>query len=141
MAAPTPYNVSPSNSSDLDTVSTTNGGLQLHVPLWSIRQRGSLVLNLTLSYNSPGFYHTTDCQNPYNTCDEAWNFDGDGVYLSASTDVRVSAVAATYQNFSRPNFPADASFGYYWQVSTPDSGIHKLADAGGGNFRAIDGSG
>lgn len=141
MAAPTPWNNSPSNSSDIDTVSTTNGSLQLHVPIWSIKQRGSLKFNLMLRYNSPGFYYTKDCQNAYNTCDEAWNFDGDGVFITSSIDVRVSAIAATYQNFSRPIFPADGSLGYYWQVTTPASGVHKLADAGGGSFRAIDGSG
>ena len=139
--SPTPGASSPTNSSDIDTVSNTNGSLQLHIPLWSIKQRGNLSLSFTLRYNSPGFAKVHECLVPDGNCTDTWNWDGDGVFVTASTDVRLGPVVDMYQNNSNPSTPSYGSNGYYWQVNTPDSGLHKLANTGNGIYRAIDGSG
>lgn len=74
-------------------------------------------------------------------CVDTWSFIGDGVFVTASTDVRVQSVIAVDQNNSVPDTPTYSAAGYYWQVMTPDSSVHKLADTGNSIFRAIDGTG
>ena len=77
---------------------------------------------------------------PYSYSLNANPANGAGTYVSASTDVTITAIAATYED-AGTNPPTYANNGYYWQVKTPDGGTHKLASTGNHTFRAEDGSG
>jgi pimeloyl-ACP methyl ester carboxylesterase len=77
----------------------------------------------------------------HSTCTDSYTFYGRGVVVSATTDVTVTAIPAVAENTSNPSNPTFFDQRYYWQVTTPDGGTHKLAAIGNHNFRAEDGSG
>jgi RHS repeat-associated protein len=124
----------------LDSISTTNGGLQLRIPLWSIKQRGNLSLSFTLRYNSPSYSVDQDCNIPNSPCILSYNGDVNGVYVMSSTDVTVSPVAYIATNSSTGQQYVEW---YYWQVITPDSGTHDMVKTSGTGtvYRAADGTG
>lgn len=106
---------------DLDSISTVNGGLQLHIPLWSIQQRGNLSLSFTLRYNSPSYSVNQNCNVPNQPCTYSYGGYVQGVFVSASTDVNVWPIQKTI-----PCGNGTCVGAYYWQVTTPDSGTHNM---------------
>ena len=132
----------PLQGATIDSVSASNGGLQVHIPLWSLKQRGNLSLSLSLRYTSSGYNKDHECITPNKPCTDTYIFLGRGVVVAASTDVAVTAIPAIVQNNGGdPLSPTYFAQGYYWQVTTPDGGTHKLASIGSHNFRSEDGSG
>jgi RHS repeat-associated protein len=132
----------PLQGATIDSVSASNGGLQVHIPLWSLKQRGNLSLSLSLRYTSSGYNKDHECIIPNKPCTDTYIFLGRGVVVAASTDVAVTAIPAIVQNNGGdPLNPTYFAQGYYWQVTTPDGGTHKLASIGSHNFRSEDGSG
>jgi len=135
--APDARPFAPIEGGEIDSISTVNHGLQIHAPVWSIKQRGNLSLSFTLRYNSPSFTKFHDCSYPGKPCVDTYEFQGNGVAFKSSTDVSVSPdVYEPTGSNGQPVFQ-----GYYWIVTTPDSGTHKLAAIGNGNYRAIDATG
>jgi RHS repeat-associated protein len=120
----------------LDSISTTNGGLQLHIPLWSIKQRGNLSLTFSLRYNSPDYFVDQECDIPNSPCLLIYDGHVQGIYVTASTDVAMYPVENIQTN-SQGQYVAS----YYWQVITPDSGTHSMVSLGNDLFRAVDGTG
>ena len=135
----------PLQGGDIDSVSSANGSLQVRIPLYSIKQRGNLSLAFSLRYASSGYTKLHQCLAPIpgrpSSCTDSYTFYGRGVVVSATTDVTVTAIPAVAEDTSDPSNPTFFDQGYYWQVTTPDGGTHKLAAIGNHNFRAEDGSG
>lgn len=125
----------PTQGSDIDTVSMTNGALEVHIPLWSIKQRGNLDLSFTLRFTSPQYMYSKSCAVPNQPCvfQSAWN--GRGVFLSSSTNVGIGQTV--YQPVGGQPIPSE----YYWSVVTPDGGQHKLVGIGNQLYRSMDASG
>jgi YD repeat-containing protein len=189
--APDARPFAPIDSSGIDSVSLTSGGLQLHIPLWSFPQRGNLSLTFNLVYDNPSYDKIHDCEihniQPSTPCKDRWNFRtesvgfgpgisyGSGVQISSSTDIGIEAATAwiissggddSWICYATPGHPASNSDctlaidpsgtlntdggtpslsynsnGYYWILSTPDRGAHKMAKVSAGTYRSIDGTG
>jgi hypothetical protein len=140
-----PYTVT--EGGDLDSISTTNGGLQLHIPLYSIKQRGNLSLSFTLRYDSPSFAVDENCDVPNQPCTYSYYEYSPGalygfirhLYVSANTDVNIVPVEKIVScGF---NGTGTCVGTYYWQVLTPDSGTHNMVSIGNSLWRAADGTG
>jgi RHS repeat-associated protein len=124
------------DGSDIDSISTVNGGLQLNIPLWSVRQRGNLSLSFALRYNSPNYYVTQNCAVPIQPCWNYYQSTASGVYVSANTDVSITSMSNIVNAGG-----SQVVDGYYWQITTPDSGTHNMVSLGNHIFRAGDGTG
>jgi len=130
----------PGDYSSLDTVSTVNGGVQLHIPLYSIPQRGNVKLDIWLSYVSPNFSRITSCTlnslDPTYPCYQMWESSNQGVVASYSTQVSMTEVDALFTDGGNTY-----SDGYYWLLTTADGASHKMAMVSTGVYRTIDGTG
>lgn len=140
---------------DLDTVSLTNGGLVLHIPLVSFPQRGNLPLTFSIYSNTKNWqelnYCIPDPPNPMNCSNTRWeplprgglfpvtpngqvanpNYSVDGAYVASSLDY-------WFQSFSQaepidPNNPPNQTY-YDWlqAIVSPDGNAHVLASFSGG---------
>jgi len=136
--APDARPFAPTEGGKYDSVSTVNDGLQVAIPLYSIPQRGNLSLSFTLRYDSPAFLEQTDCSIPREPCVKSYDFQGDGVFLSSNLDVTIVTSAHYVQNSSTGT---QYLSGYYFNVETPDSGMHKLVSIGNNQYRSLDGTG
>jgi len=139
---------------DLDTVSLTNGGLVLHIPLLSYPQRGSVGLDFSLTYSSKQWTAMTKCVNNTQggqTCTSKWeplprggrfpiannpanNYQLTGAFIASSTDWWIQGTA----NISDPQFSGN--------VMSPDGNVHQLGTSyfsGGLQYpmRSLDASG
>lgn len=122
---------------DIDSISTINAGLQLKIPLWSIKQRGNLSLSFTLRYNSPNYSVIQNCTIPNRPCSLSYTGNPNGVFVSASTDVMMTAIS----NIVTMSNGNQIVQGFYWQVTTPDSGTHNMVSTGSNLYQAADGTG
>ncbi len=144
VSGPTAF--APVSGSSIDSVNLPDGSLQVAIPLWSIKQRGNLSLSFSLRYRSSGVGIGKICSqtNPYgSTCPYPFEYTlgslkgtqpGNGsVYVADNITVALTTIEST-----------DASgeyLGYYWQLTTPDGTVHKLARTGTTTFRSTDGTG
>jgi RHS repeat-associated protein len=134
------------DGSGIDAVSPVNGSLQVKIPLWSIKQRGNLSLDFFIRYMSGSFTKSETClpgvggQAKCTYRYAANNINAKTAYISSSTDVSLSATPDTEED-ATSNPPTSFSNGYFWTLTTPDGGTHKLAHAGTHLFRSEDGSG
>jgi YD repeat-containing protein len=130
----------PGDNSNVDTVSLVNGGVQIHIPLYSIPQRGKVKLDISLSYATPTFSKTTDCSlhalEPQYPCYQMWEASNQGVIEQDSTQITMTEMDALAADGS-----TTFSDGYYWLLTTADGGTHKMAMTSTGVFRTIDGTG
>jgi YD repeat-containing protein len=130
----------PGDSSNVDTVSIVNGGVQLRIPLYSVPQRGAAKLDIWLSYVNPNFDETTDCslhsQEPTYPCYQMWESSNQQVVAKNSTQVTMTEIDAISSDSGTLY-----SNGYYWLLTTADGGPHKMAMVSTGVYRSIDGTG
>jgi RHS repeat-associated protein len=111
---------------DLDSVSLTNGGLVLHLPLASFPQRGNLDLSFMVRFSSKQWYVHTHCtNNPRGgqNCTYNWAPMGiSGVQVVSSVDWWMQGTHS-----------ADGS-GFDWTrgVTSPDGNTHQFGGDDGG---------
>jgi RHS repeat-associated protein len=134
------------DGSGIDAVSPVNGSVQVKIPLWSIQQRGNLSLDFFIRYASGSFSKTETCLpgvGGQSTCTYRYaanDVHAKSAYISSSTDISIVGVPATIED-ATSDPPTFSSAGYYWGLTTPDGGTHKLANAGNHLFRSEDGTG
>jgi YD repeat-containing protein len=151
-----PY--TPVDGTTLETVSLMNASLSVHIPVWSLAQRGKVKLDFSLAYHDATFQESWTCIDLpqgttcpaseaytcppstvavclvtwYSTGNPAFVGDNSGVRIAASTDVGV---------FLQYGSGTSDFTGVWYQVRTPDGGSHKLAQTTVGDWRAADGTG
>jgi len=112
---------------DLDSVSLTNGGLSLHIPLASFPQRGNVDLSFMVRFSSKQWYVRTHCvNNPRGgqNCTYSWAPMGNsGAQIVSSVDW-----------WMQGTFHADGS-GVDWSrgVTSPDGNTHQFGGDNSGN--------
>jgi len=119
---------------DLDSVSLTNGGLVLHIPLLSYPQRGSLGLDFSLTYSNKQWTAMTKCVpngQGGQTCTSKWeplprggrfpiannpgnNYQLTGAFIASSSDWWIQRSA----DISTPEFSGNAM--------SPDGNVHQF---------------
>jgi RHS repeat-associated protein len=154
-----PY--APLHGTDLETVSLMNGTLSVHIPVWSIPQRGKVKLNFNLAYHDVSYSETETCESlnhgeptqctTHNytcpppalaACGVSWGLGGSagaladqfGIHIAASTDVQLFVQYGVAGGGS-------SLTGLWFQIRTPDGGSHKLTTTSTGDWRAADGTG
>ena len=107
--------------SDIDSVSVTNGGLVLHIPLASFPQRGALDLSFFLRYSTHQWSVSQSCEvtgdNGEKACTESWHPSDGGLVGAApasSMDWRLSPAGGGKNNYMRT-------------VQSPDGNSHLLS--------------
>lgn len=149
-----PY--APLHGTDLETVSLMNGTLSVHIPVWSIPQRGKVKLDFTLAYHDISYSQNANCERltrpptqctappcpppSMAACGVSWGLAGSvegpydqfGIHIAASTDVGL------YLQYGDVN---NTITGIWFQLRTPDGGSHKLTATSAGDWRAADGTG
>lgn len=140
-SAPAPF--TPISGSSIDSVNLETGGLQVAIPLWSIKQRGNLSLSFTLRYQSGGSTIKKQCEeaNGSGGCN-SWSYPLTVSAPSVSVSDNITVSLTTVDDVI-PNSDGNGVLvvGYYWQLTTPDGSTHKLASTGSGTFQATDGTG
>ena len=126
---------------DLDSISMTNGGMVLHIPLVSYPQRGNLDLTFSVYANTKQWYlrvNPVACANPFdpNGCTPVWvpivrghqpQFGGvpvQGAYVTSSLDwLPENECNVDPGNDNNGNTPT-----YNWSanVSAPDGSVHQF---------------
>src|ERR1044072_5291550 len=103
--------------SDIDSVSVTNGGPVLHIPLASFPQRGALDLSFFLRYSTHQWTVSQSCEvtgdNGEKTCTESWHPSDGGLVGAApasSMDWRAAAVRGGKNNYIRAWSTGGAGF-------------------------------
>jgi RHS repeat-associated protein len=147
---------------DLDSVSMTNGGMVLHIPLVSFPQRGNLDLSFSVYASSKSWQtrvNALECANPNdpNGCTPQWvpivrgsqpQFGGapvEGAYVTSSLDWIVdSECNVDPGNENNGNI---ATYNWSANVTGPDGSVHQFGSGSstsscpGPPFRALDASG
>ncbi|MBZ5489706.1 MAG: hypothetical protein LAO76_02095 [Acidobacteriia bacterium] len=134
---------------DLDSVSMTNGGLSLHIPLASFPQRGNLGLSFMISFSNKQWYikppkYSTDGTTLLSPAQWA-PMPNSGVQIVGSTDWWLNSCTTT--ETSDPDNPGMLLYDWSDSVSSPDGSSHLFGDQGatlsGEAFpvRSLDGTG
>src|SRR5260370_15829054 len=141
---------------DLDSVSMTNGGMVLHIPLASFPQRGNLDLSFSVYSNTKQWQtwvNPVECANPNdpNGCTPRWvvmgsSFGGGtavGAYVASSLDW-----SPNYQCSSTSDFEGNVLYSWSASITAPDGNIHQFGSEDGNPYgcpappyRALDASG
>src|SRR5579871_1142472 len=147
---------------DLDSVSMTNGGLALHIPLVSFPQRGNLDLGFSVYASSKSWQtrvNAVECANPNdpNGCTPQWvpivrgsqpQFGGvpvEGAYVTSSLDWIVDNECNV--EAGNENNGNTATYNWSASVTAPDGSVHQFGSGSstsscpGPPFRALDASG
>ena len=137
---------------DIESVNMENGRLVLHIPLYSLPQRGNLHLSFSLVYEDPGFQesevpNTCPPNGVKGECDYWVTFpvgpgEGEiaGVVPVFDQNLSVSLDnALTGQNWQdgSSTYPYEEAI---YHIASSDLSVHTLAYSNG-IFRAVDGSG
>lgn len=115
---------------NIDNISISTGNLNLHIPLFSYPQRGSMPGSLSIGYNGKNWFVYQHCE--YSICTDQWkwtNSNVHGVYINVDGTVGISWVQEA------PGVPADVFTAY-----TSDGGTHMMTGTGGAYY-STDGSG
>lgn len=128
------------DTTDMDSVSLTNGALTVEIPLFSLPQRGNLKLSATLRLGSKRWMVRDFCDTVQATCKAQWDPSGNspfsgpdfGMYLAIDQGIPRS------QGNSRRG-PSFATF--FWTATDPDGATHQLVQINGTTARSVDGSG
>jgi RHS repeat-associated protein len=115
---------------DLDSVSMTNGGLSLHIPLASFPQRGNLDLSFMVSFSNKQWYvkPAQFDRTGHQTVPATWApMPNSGVQIVSSTDWWLNSCSQIEP--SDPNNPGGQTL-YDWSdsVSSPDGSSHMFGD-------------
>jgi RHS repeat-associated protein len=115
---------------DLDSVSFTNGGLSLHIPLASFPQRGNLDLSFMVTFSNKQWYvkPAKFDRTGHQTTPPQWEpMPNTGVQIVSSTDWWLNT--CTQAEPGDPNNPG-AQTVYDWSdsVSSPDGSSHIFGD-------------
>jgi hypothetical protein len=146
---------------DLDSVSMSNGGLTLHIPLLGYPQRGNLDLSFTAYSNTKQWVLVPSCFYNFATGEQdcTWHWKPlprggqlqkfgqplvDGVYVASSVDYWLQNACD-----AEPPDPDSGQVSYDWNyaIVTPDGNGHSLGNGvdGGGcigfPLRVLDSSG
>ncbi len=144
---------------DLDSVSMTNGGMVLHIPLVSYPQRGNLDLGFSVYSNTKQWYtrvNQVECANPNdpNGCTPFWEPIQRGKQPQFGS-VPVDGARVTSNLDWLPDYECNSTSDlegnvlYTWSASftAPDGNIHQFGSSNspyncaGPPFRALDASG
>jgi len=117
---------------DIDTVSVFNGKIDLHVPLVSYPQRGSLQFGFTLRYDNPRPEVDKTCDIPNKPCDYTTYFSGGGVQVIPDF---------AYQIYQQAVVIGGNFIGYLYSVVSPDGSSHQLGWLGGTLYESVDATG
>jgi hypothetical protein len=127
---------------DIETISTTNGNLMLHIPLASLPSgRGGLTHSLRLNFNSKLFDHYTAIgTDPYtmNPVDQdLLAFSGEGGWIySFGYNLQVIDRTIQYPSTNMPQCPAAAArYRYKVKMRFPDGSLHEFRPAGYSNYQ------
>jgi YD repeat-containing protein len=150
----------PVQGSGYENVSQTNGSLNVHIPLWSVPQRGKLKVDYWLTYYSPGFILNYECSDnvghstpggcsypmcgppsPVQLCNADWVLNGGGInnnlvgiYVASSLDYAVQGRQLKDSQGNLANF--------YYEVIDPEGAHHRLTQvASASQWRSADGAG
>jgi len=127
------------HGSDIDTITLTNEGLTVNVPLMSYPQRGGkLRLDLGFRYYSPTYTTTTtnSCRPPAKPCSVTAYSGGP----TGSIGDLESGTAVQWTRYTLPGYnPPD----YYWlpKVVGPDGSVHFLGLISGNIWESLDATG
>jgi RHS repeat-associated protein len=147
---------------DLDSISMTNGGMVLHIPLVSFPQRGNLDLSFSVYASSKSWQtrvNAVECANPNdpNGCTPQWvpivrgsqpQFGGvpaEGAYVTSSLDWIVDNECNVEPG--NENNGNTATYNWSANVTGPDGSVHQFGSGSstsscpGPPFRALDASG
>ena len=118
----------------VDSVSMTNGDLNLHIPLVSYPQRGGkLHLGFYVKFDNNSYTHTPptipDCTTPPRVCE--YGDDVAGPLMEIVPDLRLTALVSG---------TIPPAIGPYASVRTADGSYHEMGAVSGG-FRTIDATG
>jgi RHS repeat-associated protein len=120
----------------IDSVSMTNGDLNLHIPLVSYPQRGGkLSLGFFVRYQNGGYTTTPNtipaCTTPPRACDYGTNPSGSGPLVQIESNLDLALF---------PSAAVPPSAGPYASLTTPDGSMHEMGAVSGG-WRTVDASG
>jgi RHS repeat-associated protein len=147
---------------DLDSISMTNGGLVLHIPLVSFPQRGSLDLSFSVYANAKQWYlrvNPVECANQFdpNGCTPVWvpirrgmqpQFGGvpvEGAYVTSSLDWLPDNECNV--DPGNPDNGFTATYNWSASISAPDGNAHQFGSGSSTSFcptppyRALDATG
>ena len=145
---------------DLDSISMTNGGMVLHIPLVSFPQRGNLDLSFAVYASSKSWQtrvNAVECANPNdpNGCTPQWvpivrgsqpQFGGvpvEGAYVTSTLDWLLNYQCTTESSGN------DLIYTWSSNISAPDGSVHQFGTGSSVNgagciqppYRALDASG
>jgi RHS repeat-associated protein len=114
---------------DLDSISLTNGGLSLHIPLASFPQRGGLDLSFFVSFSNKQWYikpARLDGQGQQITPAQWLPMPNTGAQIVSSTDWWMDTSYAIEPQ--DPNAPGQTLYDWSQSVSSPDGSTHLFGD-------------
>jgi RHS repeat-associated protein len=114
---------------DLDSVSLTNGGLSLHIPLASFPQRGNLDLSFFVSFSNKQWYvkpPRLDSQGHVITPAQWLPMPNTGVQIVSSADWWMDTSFAIEPQ--DPNIQGQTLYDWSQSVSSPDGSTHLFGD-------------
>jgi RHS repeat-associated protein len=145
---------------DLDSVSMTNGGMVLHIPLVSFPQRGNLDLSFSVYASSKSWQtrvNAVECANPNdpNGCTPQWvpivrgsqpqfgSVPVEGAYVTSTLDWLLNYQCTTESSGN------DLIYTWSSNISAPDGSVHQFGTGSSVNgtgciqppYRALDASG
>src|SRR5882724_4395787 len=145
---------------DLDSVSMTNGGMVLHIPLVSFPQRGNLDLSFSVYASSKSWQtrvNVVECANPNdpNGCTPQWvpivrgsqpqfgSVPVEGAYVTSTLDWLLNYQCTTESSGN------DLIYTWSSNISAPDGSMHQFGTGSSVNgagciqppYRALDASG
>jgi RHS repeat-associated protein len=117
----------------IDSISTTNGNLNIHIPLVSYQQRGGkLNLSFSVQYRNNSYVHSgpgiPDCVQTHNNCTYGDNVSASGLEITNNLNLIANAA---------PTPPANGPYAY---IQTPDHSWHQMGPVAAG-LRTTDASG
>ena len=117
---------------DLDSINLSNGFLNIHIPVISFPQRGSMGYTPQVIYNNyKGWSVLPDCVNE-NTCTPIWQWKGSDVTLNVQSEDFFTAGPGPYTQKSKI---------IVFKGVTSDVATHQMAITPAGSAESIDGSG
>jgi RHS repeat-associated protein len=131
--------------SDLETISTTNGNLTMHIPLASLPAgRSGLTHGLTLNYNSKLFDHYSSVgTDPFistSVNQDRLGFSAEGGWdYSYGYSLQVIDRNIQYPSTGLPQCPDQAAiYRYKVKMRFPDGSLHEFRPVGGFNYQQQD---
>ncbi len=136
------------SGSSIDNVDVASGALNIHIPLFSLPQKGKLAMSFSMLFNSNQFHSTLNCSSEYQGC-LAWYVHNTtlGAHIIWDQSMGFGEMApqqATSFTWYTGTIPSTINYTVSWYTAQDGDGqVHTLGyDNANVNYsRATDGSG